>query len=596
MNKPNKNLPRSPDLGKVPPQAVDIEEAILGAILLEGSAFVKVSHYFSKTVLYVEAHQKIIECVSEIFEEGGGIDILTVAERLKRKGLLEEVGGATFISKLTSKVASSKHLDFHCRIITDKYLLRELIRIGMEMAHKSFNEDDPKEIAEWAETEIMENFDLEGYDKSTFKEALNSTLKDISDKSKGIITSFIQSGDPLVDESLAFRERSICLIAGAEGHAKTKYSTYLAKSMLDKNDDLALLWFSMEDTKEQIIRSFISSGAKLTTKQLQSINYTISSKELEDIARVTNSFKAYPIEFVDRVVSIKTIIRKARSFADKHRGKRMMIIIDNLGLIMTDSWLKGIEKDDYLAGKIKEISDELNAFIVLLHHITKDAAKKFNIKEGYRPRKEYVRGSSRILDYVQQAVLVNLPKKYKDLLVQEKSKSVTLNIPNEQGSFDRKRFNDEFWTINPKGDKFTKDVTDLQKATWDSLKFLCQLSKLPDGSPIRVGFLLKKYIEYSVSVDDKNREREERFYEQKLSIYTFLEKKMYLEDYSPVKDSRSWYLYGNNMQLAKSISELFIVEVVKNRDGGSDEDDDFLRYLADLSYNEFKPIIPKKDG
>jgi hypothetical protein len=68
---------------------------------------------------------------------------------------------------------------------------------------------------------------------------------------------------------------------------------------------------------------------------------------------------------------------------------------------------------------------------------------------------------------------------------------------------------------------------------------------------------------------------------------------MYLEDYSPVKDSRSWYLYGNNMQLAKSISELFIVEVVKNRDGGSDEDDDFLRYLADLSYNEFKPIIQK---
>jgi len=130
----------------------------------------------------------------------------------------------------------------------------------------------------------------------------------------------------------------------------------------------------------------------------------------------------------------------------------IIIVIDNLGLISTDTFYKGTEKDDYLAGKLKELSELTDSSIFLIHHITKENSRAFNLKEGYRPRKEYIKGSSRILDYVQQAMMINLPRKYKDLASEEKDKAIMFATKERSGSFDKTRFLMEFWTINPQGD------------------------------------------------------------------------------------------------------------------------------------------------
>jgi len=583
------------DMGKIPPQALEIEEAILGAILLESHAFLRVSHYFNHQIFYTDHHQTIIDAIKKINEERGVIDMLTVCDKLRVLGKLEEVGGATYIAQLTSKVGSAAHLEFHCMVITDKFLLRELIRIGHEMAVKAYDEGDPSEIAEWAENQILDNFDIEGDGRSSFKDALRLTLQDISNKQQGIISSFLKTGDSEVDAKISFRERQICLIAGAEGCGKTKYVTYLSKGMLDNNEDLRIVWFSMEDSKEQIIRAFISMEATLTTKQLQSINYTLSTEEMEKVTEVVDNFTAYNIEFIDRVSSIRTITRKIRLFREKYKDSKIIVIIDNLGLITTEAYYKGIEKDDYLAGRLKEMSDTTNASVFLLHHITKESSKRFNLEEGYRPRKEYIKGSTRILDYVQQALMLNLPRKYKDLVAEEKNKSKVYNVKPRTGKFDKTRFLMEFWTINPEGDKYTKDVTDLQTETWRELAFCIEVNKMPDGSDMGVGYILKKYIEYSIHMDEKNRHRQTQYKEPKLSIYTFIKNKKYTEDYSPKPSSRSYYLYGDDMSKMQDINNLFIVESVKNRDGNDVEDESIIRYKANLDYNLFKPIISKKD-
>lgn len=582
---------KMPDYGKIPPQAIDIEKAILGALLLESNAFLRVAHYFEKPVFYVEIHETIMSAMKEIHDDGGGIDILTVTERLRRNDRLDVIGGASYLVELTSIVGSSLHLEFHCMVITDKFLLRELIRIGSEMAHKAFNEDDPSEIAEWAENEILDKFDLEGHDKASFKDALRLTLLDMKNKAEGIVSSFILTGDPEVDDKISIRERSILLVAGAEGSGKTKWVTYLIRNILSHNEDIHVVWFSMEDAKEQIVRSFISMEAHLTTRQLQSINYTMSKEEVDKVNQIADNFGNFSIEFIDHVCTIRTILRKVRMSREKYRDHKLIVIIDNLGLVTTDSFFKGTERDDYLAGKIKEMSDTSKASVFLLHHITKESSKRFNIDEGYRPRKEYIKGSTRILDYVPQAVMVNLPRKYKDLVQEEKSKAKAFNIKNRTGKFDKTRFLMEFWTINPEGDKDTKDIEDLPNATWESLKWVCRTTTLPNGEKPKVGFIIKKYMEYSIYVDEKNKGRESKYKQAKMSIYTFIEKKKYLEDYSPKKNSRSYYLYGDDMTLMADINSLFIVESVKNRDGSDIDDESIIRYHANLDYNIFKPII-----
>ena len=226
-----------------------------------------------------------------------------------------------------------------------------------------------------------------------------------------------------------------------------------------------------------------------------------------------------------------------------------------------------------------------------MHHITKENAKAFNLKDGYRPRKEYIKGSSRILDYVQQAMMVNLPRKYKDLMQQEKDKSILFNIKPRTGSFDFTRFLMEFWTINPKEDAATKGMSDLRQSTWDELKFTVESEKLPDGSKAGAGYFLNKYLEYSVYIDDINKPRDVKYHKAKASIYTFLNKKMFNENYKPESNSRTFYLYGDNLKLSMQLKNIFIAEIIKNRDGADDEDFNIIRYDANLDYNIFKPLI-----
>ena len=149
----------------------------------------------------------------------------------------------------------------------------------------------------------------------------------------------------------------------------------------------------------------------------------------------------------------------------------------------------------------------------------------------------------------------------------------------------------EFWTINPQGDSNTKNMSDLRQSTWDELKMICAVEKLADGSKMGAGYVLNKYLEYSVYIDDINKTREDKYKKAKASIYSFLNKKMFNENYKPEIDSRAHYLYGGNMKLSIQLKEIFIAEIIKNRDGGNNEDHNIIRYNANLDYNIFKPLI-----
>ena len=143
--------------GKLPPQAVDLEEAILGALMLEKGPLNDVIDILHRPdIFYKDAHKKIYEAIQELFSESESIDILTVTQRLRSKGELDNIGGPFYISQLTNRVASSAHTEAHARIIVQKFIMRELIRISGKVIQQAYDEtSDVFNLLDEAESELF---------------------------------------------------------------------------------------------------------------------------------------------------------------------------------------------------------------------------------------------------------------------------------------------------------------------------------------------------------------------------------------------------------------------------------------------------------
>ncbi|MHA1916273.1 MAG: replicative DNA helicase [Promethearchaeota archaeon] len=580
--------------GKLPPQVIDFEEAVLGAMMLEKDAALKLSIKLQPEYFYKDAHQKIFKAIQELLEKGmNTVDILTVSEHLRKKKELEDVGGPLYVTQLTRAVATAAHLEIHAATVLDKFLLRELMRIGAILYQRASNdEEDSVDIAEYAEKEIGRLFDIGFMLKNSFTQALDHTITDILNNARGENIPFLKTGDPYIDAEVSFRTGFICIIAGAEACGKSKYVSSLVRKMVEiEENNLSVLWCSFEDDRKQIIRGLLSMDTNLTTKEIQSINYTLTDEDIKSLHNSIESFRGYDIDFIDKSLDINRLSSYSRRWAENKSFTNKLIVIDNLGLIEADSSIRGVERDDHIMAKIKSIADDTQACIILVHHFTKEAARKFNIYEGYRPRKEYFKGSTRILDYVHQALMVNLPRKYKDLLYEENEKLVQL--PDTNGTWDYKRFLKDFWIINPHGDNFANQLSDVAKGTWEELKSVLKFKTKLNGDSLTIQYILYKYINYMNYIDDMNMGRDKKFRKEGMSIYQFLKKGKYNETFSIDSSSRHYYLYGKNINLRKELDKLFIVEAAKNRDGGNAENQIIFRYYADLDHNIFTSIKDK---
>ncbi len=146
-----------PDFGKVPPQAIDMEEAVLGAIMLEKEAVITILDILKPASFYKEAHQKIFKAVSDLSSREYPVDLYTVTEELRAHEELESVGGPVYLTQLTSKVVSAANVDYHARIVAQKYIQRELIRVSTEIQNRSFDDSiDVTELLDFSENELFQ--------------------------------------------------------------------------------------------------------------------------------------------------------------------------------------------------------------------------------------------------------------------------------------------------------------------------------------------------------------------------------------------------------------------------------------------------------
>lgn len=593
MEKRKRGLVLVNNTGKILPQSVDLEEVVLGTIM-ENSLYISKYPYLKAEAFYKEENQIIYTAMLELYMADKKPDLLLVQDYLKTKGQLDAAGGPIYLTQLLSK--SISYIDNYVKAIVDKYIYRKLIIISGEMSNKSFETaEDPVDIANEMQNKIMDVFDFVGDIRHNFKRSLESTIANIVLASKGENVSTIKTGHKKIDSLLAFRSKYICIIAGPEASGKTKFVISLVRGMLDHEKNLAVAWWSMEDDREQVIRSFLAMDIRLTTKELQNINYQLTGEDIAKIGKSALKYEDYNIEFYDKIDSIASIIARSKRFSERYRHHKKVIVLDNLGLIESDKI--GIDRDDYIAGQIKKIADTTGTFILVVHHFTKEVARKANIEDGYRPRKEYLKGSTRILDYVQQALFVNLPRKYPDLLAAEKQTELTF-IGNDDLEFTEDNFRNHLFSINQSRCKDTMTgVSDLYMDTFVKLtNILNNGANDLKGKPVTFPAIIQKYTEYSNHIDLLNRsitEADQRFRKPKASILAFLSKKMYNETFVQalgINSTRSKYLYGNDKNLRHHIDDLFIIESIKNRDDENIDEKSLIRYEVDLGYNLFKEL------
>ena len=260
------------DMSKLQPQARDLEEAVLGALMLDKAAIEKVLGYLKKEAFYVDAHQKIYETVVQLAQETKPVDILTVTEQLRKNGALDEVGGAYYVTQLANRVSSAANVEYHAHIVIQKHIQRQLISVAGDIGQKAFEEtSDAFELLDESEKRLFE-IKNESMTKSydDVRDLINKAIKEI----EGLKTDVegltgVASGFTELDRITAGWQRSdLIILAARPGMGKTAFVLSMARNaaVLAKK---SIAIFSLEMSSLQLTKRLISSEAELNADKLR---------------------------------------------------------------------------------------------------------------------------------------------------------------------------------------------------------------------------------------------------------------------------------------------------------------------------------------
>jgi replicative DNA helicase len=259
------------ELGKIPPQAVDMEEAVLGAVMLEKDAIISVIDILKTEYFYKETHQIIFRNILELSKNLQPIDLLTITEELRKKNELEMVGGPYFLAQLTNKVASAAHVEFHARIITQKYIQRELIRISSEIQEKSFdNSMDVDDLIDFAEGQLfdiaMGNIKKETQKIDSVIDQALKRIEEISTREEGF--SGVPSGFTKLDRiTSGWQPSDLIIIAARPSMGKTAFVLSMGRNMaVEHKKPIAI--FSLEMSSIQLVNRMIVSETELASEKI----------------------------------------------------------------------------------------------------------------------------------------------------------------------------------------------------------------------------------------------------------------------------------------------------------------------------------------
>ena len=299
------------NLGKLPPQAVDLEEAVLGALMLEKDALTTVIDILKPESFYKDANHEVYKAIVDLFNNSEPVDMLTVANQLRELGKLEIVGGAYYLTELTSRVNSAANIEFHARVVAEMAIKRELIRISSEIQHDAFEDTtdaflllDRTEQAlfEVSESNVRKNYaDM----RSIMREALNE-LEARKDHKDGL--TGVPSGFSALDRiTSGWQNSDLVIIAARPGMGKTAFVvTAMRNAAVDFNKPVAI--FSLEMSNVQLVNRLISAEAELESEKIK--KGSLADYEWEQLVHKTAKLSSAPI-FIDDTPALSLLELRA---------------------------------------------------------------------------------------------------------------------------------------------------------------------------------------------------------------------------------------------------------------------------------------------
>src|SRR6187399_1315094 len=429
----DKKIRRKPSLdlstmiyGKVPPQAKDLEEAVLGAIMLEKGAFDIVIEILKAECFYVDSHQRVFKAMQSLANKSQPIDILTVVEELRFKEELEMVGGAYYVTKLTNAVVSSANIEAHARIILQKFIQRELIRISGEIIGDAYEDStDVFDMLDDAETKLFEitnNHLRKNFD--TIDTVLVKTVQRIEDmRNRQEDITGVPSGFSSLDRiTYGWQPTDLIILAARPSVGKTAFALNLARNAaLHASKPTPIAFFSLEMSAGQLVQRILSAESEIWLEKIA--RGKLEEYEMKQLfQKGIQKLSTAPI-YIDDTAALNIFELRAKCRRLKNKHNIGMIIIDYLQL-MSGAGDRGSNREQeisQISRSLKALAKELQIPIIALSQLSRAVETR---KEGNKmPQLSDLRESGAIEQDADMVMFLYRPEYY-DITANEMGESI----------------------------------------------------------------------------------------------------------------------------------------------------------------------------
>ncbi len=400
-------------LGHMPPQAVEIEKVVLGALMIDMDAFSIVSEILHPETFYDPRHQKIYQAIQTLNMKEQPVDMLTVIEELKREGTHDDVGAPVYIADLTANVASSTNILSHATILADKYIARQLISYASEVSTKALDEgQDIKEVMQSAEGSLFKlsqtNLKQDYTQIDSVVKQAREMIMNAANNTKGI--TGVSTGYKELDKlTSGWQESDLIIIAGRPAMGKTSFALSLAKNIaVDNRDPVA--FFSLEMNNVQLVNRLISNVCSIPGSKI--LNGQLTADEWSRFDNNIKHLEGAPL-YVDDTpgMSVFELRTKARRLV-KEKGVKL-IMIDYLQLMNATGMKFNSRQEEVstISRSLKGLAKELNIPIIALSQLSR-AVEQRPGEEGKRPQLSDLRESGAIEQDADMVIFVHRPEYY----------------------------------------------------------------------------------------------------------------------------------------------------------------------------------------
>ena len=384
MNEENTEL-------RIPPHSIEAEKALLGCILIENKALTKVISNLQANSFYKPSHSKIYKAMLELFEENETIDSITVVDKLQKKGDLENVGGAFYISSLTTETASSENVEYYAKIVANKSILRNIILTSIDLSTLAYEaQNDVTSILDKAEQKLFEL--SQNFNRGSFvqiEEMLHNVLDKWGNHKKGQFIG-VASGFKELDKKLSgFQKSDLIILAGRPSMGKTALALSMARNAaVQYNMKVGI--FSLEMSCSQLTERLITAEAKVDSHLVR--DGRLPAKDWKKLSKAAGSLSKAQI-FIDDSAEMNIMELKAKARRLKAETDIDCIISDYLQLLNVPGRTESRQQEiSYISRSLKALAKDLDVPVIALSQLS----RALEARQDKRPMMSDLRESGAI--------------------------------------------------------------------------------------------------------------------------------------------------------------------------------------------------------